>query len=149
MKQQFHCFLSTPGAFLFNKKKRRLLTLLSDTQIKCKLKVSQSSPPPPGRGTSAGPPHSPVRNSLGGSTPGAVTHQAAGSGVDGREGEVCAPDLPHGFGLQPVVRGHGAVCPDVGARGGQHQGLQGAAGGGREDLGSQNQDRGLGGWEVR
>ena len=57
-----------------------------------------------------------------------VTHQAPGSRVDGREGEVCALHLPHGAGVQPVVGGHGAVGPDIGAWGGQHQRLQPVAG---------------------
>ena len=57
-----------------------------------------------------------------------VTHQAPGGGVDGGEGEVGALHLPHGAGVQPVVGGHSPVGANVGAGGGQHQGLQPAVG---------------------
>ena len=94
----------------------RFLTPLSDTQIKRKLEFSQSSP------RKGRPPLSHL-NSLGGSTPALATHQAPGCRVDRGEGEVGALDLPHDAGLQPVVGGHGTICLDVGARGGQRQGL--------------------------
>lgn len=78
-----------------------------------------------------------------------VTHQAPGSRVDGGEGEVGALDLPHGAGLQPVVRGHGAVRPDVRAWAGQHQGLQWVEGTWKRGSRVSESRLRVGGWEVR
>lgn len=58
----------------------------------------------------------------------ADTYQAPGSRVDGGEREIGTLHLPHGTGVQPVVRRHGTICPHIGAWGGQHQGLQQAVG---------------------